>query len=236
MTIDKAERATIDRIVRECVKAGMPTPFLGTLRGSLADAWLAALAARESEITVWTCMSCGSHGEGQSCRDCGHEAMPGRWLSAEGIERQLKDAWQQRDEALAAREELPMIGGQLRRSQNVALREAIRLLGKEGMGGFETSLREILAAREKRNPDGKIQMYNLGGEYPELPTRLLEWPDLCTEIERANAAEQREQALREALKEIGETFMLNSGATADGNHLRELARNALATSPGGNDD
>ena len=65
----------------------------------------AALAARETEKTVWTCMSCGEIGEGQSCGNCGHEAMPGRWLEARGVERQLKDAWRQRDEALATREE-----------------------------------------------------------------------------------------------------------------------------------
>jgi hypothetical protein len=45
--IDKAESATVDRIVRECVEAGMPSRWLGTLRGSLADAWRAALAARK---------------------------------------------------------------------------------------------------------------------------------------------------------------------------------------------
>jgi hypothetical protein len=51
------------------------------------------LAAREEpqvEITVWTCLSCGNHGEGQSCGNCGHEAMPGRWLEAESAERQLE--------------------------------------------------------------------------------------------------------------------------------------------------
>lgn len=58
-----------------------------------------------------------------------------------------------------------------------------------------------LAAREERNPDGKIQMYHLGGEYPELPTRLLEWPDLCTEVDRANAAEERVAELEAAARE-----------------------------------
>jgi hypothetical protein len=39
--------------------------------------------------------------------------------------------------------------------------------------------------------DEKIQMYNLAGEYPELPSRLLAWPDFCTQVARAESAERR---------------------------------------------
>lgn len=39
--------------------------------------------------------------------------------------------------------------------------------------------------------DDRVQMYNLAGEYPDLPSRLLAWPDFCTEVDRANAAESR---------------------------------------------
>jgi hypothetical protein len=56
---------------------------------------------------------------------------------------------------------------------------------------FDLGYQAGLAAREERNPDGKIQMYNLDGKYPDLPLRLLEWPDFCTEVDRANAAEAR---------------------------------------------
>jgi hypothetical protein len=58
------------------------------------------------------------------------------------------------------------------------------------------------------DPEGRIQMYNLGGEYPGLPTRLVAWPDYCVQVERAEKAEraraaredteQREEKLREA--------------------------------------
>src|ERR1035441_7003795 len=45
-----------------------------------ADTARAALAAREEPLTVWTCMSCGHISDGQSCRACGSEAMPERWV------------------------------------------------------------------------------------------------------------------------------------------------------------
>jgi hypothetical protein len=50
---------------------------------------------------------------------------------------------------------------------------------------------------------------------------------------RAKAAEQLEverDALREALKVISETYTLNQGPATDANHLRSLARAALAAS------
>ena len=50
--------------------------------------------------------------------------------------------------------------------------------------------------------DEKVQMYNLRGEYPELPSRLLAWPDYCTQVARAESAEAslaaKEVELREA--------------------------------------
>jgi hypothetical protein len=66
---------------------------------------------------------------------------------------------------------------------------------------FEAGYRAALAAREERNLDGKIQMYNLAGEYPDLPSRLLEWPDYCTEVDRADKAEQRVAELEADVRE-----------------------------------
>jgi hypothetical protein len=117
----------------------------------------AALAAREEpqgEITVWTCMSCGSHGEGQSCRECGHEAMPGRWLSAEGVERQLKDAWQQRDEALAAREdtERPDDGERIQELEEVVRACRSALICREALTPlFAEKIRAVLRDTEQEH-------------------------------------------------------------------------------------
>jgi hypothetical protein len=111
------ETLTIEE--REGIEAAIPSSAAGASRWVFEGGWCAArrfyLAARgEESITVWTCMSCGQIGDAQSCGNCGHEAMPGRWLEAESVEHQLKDAWQQRDdartilidsEALATREE-----------------------------------------------------------------------------------------------------------------------------------
>jgi rubrerythrin len=36
----------------------------------------------DEEHEVWTCMTCGLITEGQSCSECGCEAMPGRWERA----------------------------------------------------------------------------------------------------------------------------------------------------------
>jgi hypothetical protein len=101
----------------------------------------AALAVREEAVTVWTCMSCGVIGDAQSCGDCGHEAMPGRWLEADGVERQLKDAWQQRDdartiligfEALAAREDTERPDGEIT--------EALQRESDENFGDLQDAL------------------------------------------------------------------------------------------------
>ena len=42
-------------------------------------------------------------------------------------------------------------------------------------------------------------MYNLAGEYPDLPSRLLAWADYCVQVERADMAEEREKALQEKI-------------------------------------
>jgi len=48
----------------------------------------------------------------------------------------------------------------------------------------------------------KIQMYNLAGEVPHWPSRLLAWPDFCTQVARAEYAEDRKVAAIEAAADM----------------------------------
>jgi transcriptional regulator with XRE-family HTH domain len=69
------------RCGRERHHPGIHTYFFDDGReASWIDNGLLGLAAREEPLTVWTCMSCGHISDGQSCRACGSEAMPERWV------------------------------------------------------------------------------------------------------------------------------------------------------------
>lgn len=88
---DERQALTIDRIVGECVEAGMPTGFEGTLRGSLADAWRAALAARETETL---CPTCGGPLEGAEGSRCSRSACPTNLMMPVAREEPPKDQLQ----------------------------------------------------------------------------------------------------------------------------------------------
>lgn len=72
--------------------------------------------------------------------------------------------------------------------------------------------------------DRKVQMYNLAGEYPELPTRLLAWPDFCIEVTRADTAEADRDQKREQLDRQQERA---ENAEAERECLREALHEAV---------
>jgi hypothetical protein len=47
----------------------------------------------------WTCMSCGAISEAQSCRGCGAECRPGRWVTAEHAEHEHGLLLKERDDS-----------------------------------------------------------------------------------------------------------------------------------------
>jgi hypothetical protein len=185
---------------------------------------LAALAAREEP-----------HGrEWRICRLCWEAWLPGGERNdCVCEEHEPFSVW----EIAAAREE-PVEPDDLlsRAAQGVRAREARRFnetgqplcfecgrTQSEHPGGDECAP----VARPSGEVDERVQMYNLDGESPELPTRLLAWPDYCTQVERAEQAEARLVEARAALKKLL-IFDIESDPALAAQEMTEAVNDALA--------
>jgi hypothetical protein len=87
----------------------------------------------------------------------------------------------------------------------------------------------------RREADRKAEQRHVGKPAPGLDESAAREAacELARAAEhRAETAEQEKAKLRETLAEISETYTLNEGSSADANHLRDLARAAVADRSG----